>query len=152
MARSHTGFDYELAILGGGSAGYAEARVAAGAGLRTVVIEGGKEAGGLYILRGCMPSKALLYAAEVMHLTQHAGQWGVEPKEVGFNFARVMARKNALIKEFAEERRRELTHGKFEFIRAKARFTGHHTVDLDPDQILNDRRFVIYTGSAIAPS
>ena len=44
--------DYDVAILGGGSAGYAAARTAAGAGLKTAVIEGAKEAGGLCILRG----------------------------------------------------------------------------------------------------
>src|SRR5262245_42604541 len=50
-------FDFDVAVIGGGSAGYAAARTAAGAGLRTVVIEGGEEVGGLCILRGCMPSK-----------------------------------------------------------------------------------------------
>lgn len=54
-------FDCDVAILGGGSAGYAAARTDAGEGLKTVVIEGGSEIGGLCILRGCMPSKALLY-------------------------------------------------------------------------------------------
>jgi len=74
---SETGqsFDYDVAIIGGGSGGYAGARTAANAGLRTVVIEGGKEVGGLCILRGCMPTKALLYAAEVMHLASHAEPW-----------------------------------------------------------------------------
>jgi len=75
----HT-FDFEVAIIGGGSGGYAAARTTAAAGLRTVVIEGGKEVGGLCILRGCMPTKALLYAAEVMHLARHAETWGVRVK------------------------------------------------------------------------
>jgi len=66
-------FDYDVAIVGGGSAGYAAARTAAAIGRRTVVIEGGAEVGGLCILRGCMPSKALLQAAEVRHLIQRAG-------------------------------------------------------------------------------
>jgi len=68
-------FDYDVAILGGGSAGYAAARTAAAAGLRTVVIESGAEVGGLCLLRGCMPTKALLYAAEVLHLVRHAEPW-----------------------------------------------------------------------------
>src|SRR5208282_4950005 len=97
-------FDYDVAVLGGGSAGYAAARTAAGAGLKTVVIEGGAEVGGLCILRGCMPTKALLYAAEVMHLASHAKPWGIRAGKVGFNFAEVMARKNALIKDFADYR------------------------------------------------
>jgi len=65
----------------------------AGAGLKTVVIEGGREVGGLCILRGCMPTKAMLYAAEVKHLAEHAETWGVRAGKVSFDFTKVMARK-----------------------------------------------------------
>jgi pyruvate/2-oxoglutarate dehydrogenase complex dihydrolipoamide dehydrogenase (E3) component len=133
-ARSHllgmSRFDYDVAILGGGSAGYAAARTATGAGLKTVVIEGGAEVGGLCILRGCMPTKALLYAAEVMHLAGHPEPWGIRTGKVGFDFKKVMARKNALIKEFADYRRQQLANGRFEFIRANARFVDAHTMAL----------------------
>src|SRR6516225_732222 len=91
-------FDYDLAIVGGGSAGYAAARTAAELGLKTVVVEGGEEVGGLCILRGCMPTKALLYAAEVMHLASHPQPWGVRTEDVTFNFSQVMARKDNLIR------------------------------------------------------
>ncbi len=70
-------FDFDVAVIGGGSGGYAAARTAANAGLKTVVIEGGREVGGLCILRGCMPTKAMLYAAEVKHLAERAAIWGV---------------------------------------------------------------------------
>ncbi len=65
MSQASKHFDFDVAIIGGGSGGYAAARTAADAGLRTVVIEGGEEVGGLCILRGCMPTKALLYKGEV---------------------------------------------------------------------------------------
>src|SRR5947209_18413537 len=117
MVTSASSFDCQVAILGGGSAGYAAARTLTQACLRTVVIEGGEEVGGLCILRGCMPSKALLYAAEVMHQAQHANTWGIHAQEGVFDFAKEMARKNRQIKEFADGRRRQLTCGKFEFIR-----------------------------------
>src|SRR6516225_7400706 len=94
-------FDFDVAVIGGGSGGYAAARTAAAAKLKTVVIEGGREVGGLCILRGCMPTKALLYAAEVKHLAEHAPVWGVRAAGVSFNFARVMARKDAQIQDFA---------------------------------------------------
>src|SRR5271170_7715692 len=77
-------FDCDAAIVGGGSGGYAAARTAASAGLKTVVIEGGEEVGGLCILRGCMPTKALLYAAEVKHLAEHAETWGVRAEKISF--------------------------------------------------------------------
>jgi pyruvate/2-oxoglutarate dehydrogenase complex dihydrolipoamide dehydrogenase (E3) component len=124
-------FDYDVAVLGGGSAGYAAARTAAGAGLKTVVIEGGEEVGGLCILRGCMPTKALLYTAEVMHLASHAGSWGICAGKVGFNFKKVMARKNALIKDFADYRVQQLNSRKFKFVRANAQFVDAHTVKLN---------------------
>jgi pyruvate/2-oxoglutarate dehydrogenase complex dihydrolipoamide dehydrogenase (E3) component len=124
-------FDFDLAVIGGGSGGYAAARTAAGAGLKTVVIEGGAEVGGLCILRGCMPTKALLYAAEVMHLASHPQPWGVRAGKVGFDFKKVMARKDALIGDFADYRARQLNAGKFKFIRANARFVNAHTLELD---------------------
>jgi pyruvate/2-oxoglutarate dehydrogenase complex dihydrolipoamide dehydrogenase (E3) component len=123
-------FDYDVAILGGGSGGYAAARTAAGAGLKTVVVEGGDEVGGLCILRGCMPTKALLYAAEVMHLASHSEPWGIRAGKIGFDFKKVMARKNALIQDFADYRVKQLNAGKFEFIRARATFLNKHAVGL----------------------
>jgi pyruvate/2-oxoglutarate dehydrogenase complex dihydrolipoamide dehydrogenase (E3) component len=145
-------FDYDLAIIGGGSAGYAAARTAVRYGLKSVVIEGGVEVGGLCILRGCMPTKALLFASEVMHLTTHSDAWGIRAEHVGFDFAKVMARKDALIKDFAEYRRQQLTNGKFKFLRATARFTDPHTVQLSSGEKLTARHFIIATGSRIAPS
>ena len=161
-------FDYEVAVLGGGSAGYAAARTAAGAGLKTAVIEGGNEVGGLCILRGCMPTKALLYAAEVMHLARHTGTWGIRAEKASFDFAKVMARKDALIKDFADYRRHQLAGGKFKFIRANAEFVDSHTVELKPVGVRAGRpagpdarqripakisaaHFIIASGSAIAP-
>ena len=144
-------FDYDLAVIGGGSGGYAAARTAASAGLKAVVLEGGEEVGGLCILRGCMPTKALLYAAEIMHLASHTEPWGIRTENVRFDFARVMARKNALIKDFADYRVQQLAHGKFKFLRALARFTDPHTLELSTGASLTAANFVIATGSVVAP-
>jgi dihydrolipoamide dehydrogenase len=144
-------FKFDLAVIGGGSGGYAAARTAAGAGLKTVVIEGGKEIGGLCILRGCMPTKAMLYAAEVKHLAEHATTWGVRAGKVSFDFAKVMARKNAQIKDFADFRAQQLNAGKFKFIRADASFLDAHAVALGTGQKLTASHFVIATGSSVAP-
>src|SRR5215470_2856482 len=108
MSSGKQELDYDLAVIGGGSGGYAAARTAVHEGLRTVVIEGGKDVGGLCILRGCMPTKALLYAAEVMHLASHPEPWGIRTEEVSFNFSQVMGRMKTLIKGFAEYRERQL--------------------------------------------
>src|SRR5437899_9802619 len=128
MLKAMNEFDYDVIVVGGGSGGYAAARTASSAGLRTAVIEGGDEVGGLCILRGCMPTKALLYASEVMHLATRAPTWGIHAKAVAFDFAEIMARKNRLIKEFADDRVRQLTAGSFQFVRALARFADPHTL------------------------
>ena len=152
MASEQQTFDFDLAVIGGGSGGYAAARTAAAEGLRTVVLEGGKEVGGLCILRGCMPTKALLYAAEVMHLASHAEPWGIRAEEVSFNFAQVMARKDTMIKEFAGFREHQLGNGKFTFKRATARFVDPHTLELSAGERLTAGSFIISTGSMVAPS
>ncbi|HEU6448318.1 MAG TPA: dihydrolipoyl dehydrogenase [Verrucomicrobiae bacterium] len=164
-------FDFDVAILGGGSAGYAAARTVAGDGLKTVVIEGGEEIGGLCILRGCMPTKALLYTAEVAHLVKNSALFGTRAGNVSFNFKKAMTRKDALIKEFADYRAQQLQGGKFKFIRANAKFLDAHTVELIPfccrgrkpahsknqsrltsAATITAKNFVIATGSKIAPS
>jgi pyruvate/2-oxoglutarate dehydrogenase complex dihydrolipoamide dehydrogenase (E3) component len=147
---------YDLAVLGGGSAGYAAARTAAAAGLKTVVIEGGKEVGGCCILHGCMPSKALLYTAEVLHLARFAKTWGLKIPKAGFDFKAVMARKRAVVADFAKDRTQSLTAGKFDFLRAQATFIDPHTVALNhvigtAPKTVKSRYFLIGTGSTISP-
>jgi len=147
-------FDFDVAILGGGSAGYAAARTAAAAGLRTVALDGAAKLGGLCILQGCMPSKTLLHTAEVLHTARSAVLWGLRVPRADFDFAAVMARKDRLIAEFARYRQKELKGGKFKFLRARARFVDAHTVELTPrgarraTGCLTARHFVIATGSA----
>jgi len=144
--------DFDLAVIGGGSGGYAAARTAANEGLKTIVIEGGDQVGGLCILRGCMPTKALLYAAEVMHLVGHSEPFGVRTDGVSFDFAKVMARKDRLVADFADYRVQQLNNGQFQFKRAMARFADPHSVQLSNGETLTARNFVIATGSRVAPS
>src|SRR5687767_274828 len=72
------------------------------------------------------------------------------PKDIGFNWGAVMARKDGLIKEFADYRTEQLNSGRFEFIRALARFTDPHTLSLDNGQVITAKHLVISTGSVVA--
>lgn len=148
--KMHNRFDYDVAILGGGSAGYAAARATAAAGLRTVMMEGRAETGGLCILRGCMPTKALLYAAEVLHLARRVDRWGLRAENIGFDFAQVMSRKDTLIQNFAEDRRQQLAGGQFTFLQDRVKFLDSHTLAAGEARQLTAAKFVITTGSIVA--
>lgn len=150
MSGNKPNFDFDLAVIGGGSGGYAAARTAHSSGLKVAVIEGGKEVGGLCILRGCMPTKALLYAAEVAHLARNSEIWGIKTGTVEIDFPAVMARKRAVIREFAHYRKEQLSDGRFGLIRAEARFKDSHTLELSSGETLTAGHFVISTGSIVS--
>jgi len=151
MNQTPSSFDYDIAIVGGGSAGYAATRVAAAEGLRTVLIEGAAEVGGLCILRGCMPTKMLLHSAEVLHHARHIGPFGISCENISFDFPKVIARKEVFINDLAKERREQLAHGQFTFIQSFAKFLDPHTIQLGNQISLSAAHFVITTGSSVAP-
>jgi pyruvate/2-oxoglutarate dehydrogenase complex dihydrolipoamide dehydrogenase (E3) component len=151
MNQASHNFDYDAVVIGGGSGGFAAARTLTDEGAKTAVIEGGGQLGGLCILRGCMPTKALLYAAEVYHLMKHCGTWGLQCNDPGFQFREVIKRKDQLIKEFANYRAEQLENGKFDLIRETARFLDPHTLELSDGRQLTSAHFVISTGSVVSP-
>src|SRR6218665_1958407 len=111
---------YDFIVIGGGSAGYAAASTAVRHGLKTVVIEGGDEVGGLCILRGCMPSKTLLESSHRAESIRRAAEFGLNATYQGADAIAIRERKRRLIGEFADYRRQQLEDGRFEFIRGLA--------------------------------
>lgn len=146
--------DFDFIVIGGGSAGYAAASTAARLGLRTAVIEGAREVGGLCILRGCMPSKTLLESAHRAEAIRGAGEFGLRAEYFGPDPKAIRARKRRLIGEFADYRRGQLESGRFEFIRGRAEFVDAHTLDvrlLDGGlRRVTAHSFLIATGSTIS--
>ena len=151
MNNSSGPHEFDVAVIGGGSAGYATARTAVNAGLKTAVIEGGDQIGGLCILRGCMPTKALLYASEMIHQTRNVKRFGIGTEKVTFDFSEVMNRKRRLIGEFADYRREQLEKGSFKFIRGAATFNNSHKITLETGAEISAKNFIITTGSVVAP-
>jgi pyruvate/2-oxoglutarate dehydrogenase complex dihydrolipoamide dehydrogenase (E3) component len=141
---------YDFVAIGGGSAGFNAARVAVSLGLSTAVIDGGKELGGLCILRGCMPSKTLLYMAEVLHLAQKAATFGLRIPSARADMKAIHARKLKIIAEFADYRVRALEAGKFDLIRARAWFVDSHTLELSTGGRVRAKHILIATGSRIS--
>jgi len=68
---------YDVVVIGAGPGGYAAAFHSADLGLRTALIDQGPQLGGVCLLRGCIPSKALLHAARVITETEEAQAWGI---------------------------------------------------------------------------
>ena len=147
---------YDFAVIGGGSAGYAAAATASRLGLKTVVVEGGRDVGGLCILRGCMPSKALLSSAHRAALVREAGEFGIHARLEGIDGVQIQSRKRALVEDFASYRRGQLESGRFTFLRGKARFKNDRELEVfSPDahaRSLTAKTFLIATGSHIEPA
>lgn len=141
--------DYDLVVIGAGSAGHAAAQEGVRLGLRTAIIEGG-EVGGLCILRGCMPSKTLLESANRYRQMGRAEEFGLRTGgQAEFRIEEVIARKRRLVAEFAAERRKELEGGAFDFRRGRARFIDPHTIGMEGGQTLRAQTIVIATGSRV---
>jgi pyruvate/2-oxoglutarate dehydrogenase complex dihydrolipoamide dehydrogenase (E3) component len=144
---------FDFAVIGGGSAGYAAAAKAARSGLKTLCVEGGKEVGGLCILRGCMPSKTLIESANRFLTLRRAKEFGLSADAIGFDGRAMIQRKRHLIDEFAKYRVEQLNGGQFEFLRARAEFADARrmTVKLlgGGEKEIEATTILISTGSAI---
>jgi len=141
--------EFDVAIIGGGSAGFAAARTAAALGAKVVVIEGGQEMGGLCILRGCMPSKTLLESAHRWHEIQRAREFCLIAKPVKVDMKCIQARKQHLIGGFASYRRKQLRGGKFSLVRGLASFLDPQTLLVTrgkKQELVTASAFIISTG------
>lgn len=141
---------FDLVVIGGGSAGYAAARTARESADRVAIIDKGPELGGLCILRGCMPSKTLIYAAEVLHLARHGSAYGLRIPSASLDMAALQKRKRFLIADFQGYRQGQLESERFTLFREAARFVDRETIELFPSgRRLTARGFVIATGSVV---
>lgn len=102
---------YDVAIIGGGPAGYTAAEKAAASGLSTVLFE--KNAlGGVCLNEGCVPTKTLLYSAKVYDTIKHAQKYAVKAENPTFDFPKIIARKNKVVKKLTAGIRMKMTeHG-----------------------------------------
>ena len=138
--------DYDVIVLGGGSAGSSAAGAATRAGARTAMINDG-ELGGLCILRGCMPTKTLLATAHAVHEANHLEPLGarLEGRTV-VDFDRVMQRKNEKVARFKRAKVQSIEASDYEVLSGRARFAVGGGVELNGHK-LTAERYVVATGS-----
>ena len=136
---------HDVVVIGGGSAGYAAARTAREAGADVAIVDQGP-LGGLCILRGCMPTKAILRSAEIAAVMRRAPEFGLSPVEVRASLPAIVDRKNRLVREFAEYRIQQLRDPAFTLYEAPATFLSPYRLQVG-STCLAAKSFIIATGS-----
>ncbi len=138
--------EFDVVVLGGGTAGTAAAKAAAESGARTVMFNDG-ELGGLCILRGCMPTKTLLHAAHLVHEARHHHTPGVGHGELDVDFDAVMGNKSAKVARFKRAKIQGIERGGYEVVDARAAFSGRDTVKAGGKEYRFTKGAVIAAGS-----
>ena len=87
----------DLAIIGGGPAGYVAAERAGAKGLKVVLFEK-RELGGVCLNEGCIPTKTLLYSAKVYDTAIHGDKYGVFAQDATFDFGKIVDRKARVVR------------------------------------------------------
>lgn len=118
---------FQLAILGGGPAGYTAAEAAGKAGLSVVLFEK-QSVGGVCLNEGCIPTKALLYSAKTYDNVLHASKYGIGVSEVSFDLSKIMARKQKVV--------RKLVLG------VKGKLTGNGVVIVTGEAVVEDAHHI----------
>ena len=114
---------YDVAIIGGGPAGYTAAEKAAAGGLSTVLFE--KNAlGGVCLNEGCVPTKTLLYSAKVYDTIKHAQKYAIKAENPTFDFPKIIARKNKVVKKLTAGIRMKMTENGVVVIVGEAEIKG----------------------------
>lgn len=158
-----TQHSYDLVVVGAGSGGYAAARTARELGASVALVDKGP-LGGLCILRGCMPSKALLASSDALYDAREALAIGIDAGSATQDMPFIAARKRGLVRSFAEYRKEGIAT--FPLYEGCASFASAHEVRVchhsaaspchpEPVEgrhtILQAKSFIIATGSVVAP-
>ena len=140
---------FDLAIIGGGPAGYVSAERAGKKGLNVVLFEK-SELGGVCLNEGCIPTKTLLYSAKLYDNAVGGSKYGIDAKDVTFDFTKMMERKQKVVKKLVGGVGFKMKENHVTVIKSAAYITGRSTsgisIKAGDDEILATN-LLICTGS-----
>jgi len=139
---------FDLVVIGGGPGGYVAALRAAQLGAKVAVVEKDR-VGGTCLVRGCIPTKALLQSSELYTLAKEGAPFGLVADGIGFDWAMAQKRKTAVVDQLVKGVEGLLKAGGVTTLKGSARLAGKGVVDVSGDQV-QAKDIVIATGSAIA--
>src|ERR1700680_1907585 len=137
---------FDVLVIGGGPGGYVAALRAAQLGARTAVVERDR-VGGTCLVRGCIPTKALLQSAELYTLAKAGAQFGVVEDKIGVDCSAALGRKAEVVDKLVKGVEGLLKAGGVTVVRGTASLAGRGAVDVSGDRI-QAKDIVIATRSA----
>ncbi|MEW4567952.1 FAD-dependent oxidoreductase [Tautonia sp. JC769] len=137
---------YDLVVLGGGSGGLNVAGAAAAVGAKVALIEANR-LGGECTFTACVPSKALICAADLARRLSMADRYGITVGAVEIDFAAVMDRVRSVVNSFAVSDIEAMQKRGVEVVYGRGRFDAYDTVVVDESRAIRGKAFVIATGS-----
>ncbi len=124
----------QVVVVGGGPGGYAAAFKCADLGLETILIDPEENPGGVCLYRGCIPSKALLHVAKLIHESEQAGDWGIKFKEPEIDIDKLRGWKTDVVKKLTGGLGQLAKARKVKHIRGIAKFLDAHTLEVKPSE------------------
>lgn len=143
--------DYDLLVIGGGSAGLAAAKRAAQYGGRVAIAEPSR-LGGTCAARGCIPKKLMVYAAGFSQLFEDAVGYGWSQQNPGFDWKRLITAIQHEIQRLDGLHAKALENAKVSLFRASARFIDPHTLKVGEQKITADTILIAVGGKALKPN
>ena len=145
----------DVVIIGSGPGGYVAAIRAGQLGLKTAIVERDKRLGGTCLHRGCIPTKALLWTAELFSHIQQAAEFGIDLKSPTINWPAAMEHKGKVVNSGANGIDYLMKKNKIQVVKGHGRIAGKGKVEVTlteggGKQVLETKNIVIATGSDVA--
>ncbi len=135
--------EYDLLIVGAGPGGYVAAVRAAQLGLETAIIEKDDRLGGTCLLRGCIPTKAMLHAADLLTEIAGAKRAGVRVDSVEVDYPGVLKAKEMAVTRNSKGVDYLMKKNGVDVVRGRARLAGKDRLELDDGRVLRARRGIV---------